>query len=362
MDPGGHAIAKELEMALNLNARTLLLPFGMLSLLCLAVLSADSLAAQAAEDPAQAEEIASAGEAPEAGEELLPERGSLIPSFPGEQLDESAAPLDPKEVVGRAAERMGGADHFKNVQDLKLFSEHRNYNSADRLFFVEYATMYFKPGTFFKARLDFENYAKPADLQTFFDYREVLGEDGAFKVMEGKLLRTPVAVREAGERITHTLLQVFGLFFMSPDEEHLRYIGRVSWPESDEKDAGTITCHKILILHDDPRLSVRGDALSIYIDTENHAFRRYVYEPLMKGAKSVHRIRIADFVEFEEAGGLKWPSYIYSVDYWNGKINSTHDYRFKDFKINTGLEGIGFEMFDQLRDSMKAEDGAFEPE
>jgi hypothetical protein len=298
---------------------------------------------------------AQASEAEKPAPEAVEER---IPAAPDETIEPNPDNVDPKAILAAAVENLGGLEAFQALEDITFDLEHKHYTKGKNLYFVETATGYYKPGQFFEARLDFHSYRKPDDLETVYDYREILGEDGPFKYLEGKPLRGPVAVREAGERLTKTYFQLFGPFYFDQDQDGIKYLGKVGWKYEIDGEEFAFDCHKILIGHTQNRMDVRGSVLALYIDTETNEIRRYVYQPLMKGSKSVQRTRIVDFLERTAVSKLQIPSYYFIQDYWGGKLNATHKMRITAIKSNTGLKDIGFKMTNQkAKRKMKALDG-----
>jgi len=271
----------------------------------------------------------------------------IIPSYPGEELDTQAPQADPAALIEKAIERLGGRSSFEALKDLRFAFEHKNYLRGERLYFVEKASAYVRPARFPEVRMDFENYAMPADLTSFLDYRELIGADGPFKYMEGKVLRGPVVIRESGERLTRLYLQLFNPFCLDPSKCTPRYLGVSRWKEKKDGKETTVACHKILVGYDEPKAWIRGNVLALYIDTDSNELRRYVYEPLLAGAGIVKRIRILDILERGENEGLRLPTELLITDIWDGRLNATHKIRFLNMETNTGLEGVGFDMVSQ---------------
>jgi hypothetical protein len=318
---------KEMLMALVKNM-TILLLIGLSTLFVLAT-SLPGQDAKAEEQESQASE-------------------ETIPAAPDEIVEPNPAQVDPRAILAAAIDKLGGDEAFDKLKDITFDLEHKNYFKGKNLYFIELARGYYKPGKFFEGRLDFSTYTKPNDLGgAFFDYREVLGEDGPFKYLEGKPLRGPIAVREAGERLTRTYFELFGPFCLDRNQDNIKYLGKVSWKTKVDDLEVERTCHKILIGHTQNRMGIRGSVISFYIDTTTNEIRRYVYEPLMKGSKTVQRTRIVDILETVQAADVRIPSFYFITDYWSDRLNATHKMRVTGVEANTGLEGIGFKMTNQ---------------
>lgn len=269
-----------------------------------------------------------------------------IPVFPFETPVEGADTMDPAEILSKAIEKLGGAEAYAGIQNVTWEMERRKYLKDGRLSFVERLKGFALPQKFYKIRLDYKTCIK-SDMETFIDYREVMGDDGIFKFIDGNFVRTPLAEGLAGIILTRIYFQCFGIWEASTPDYDLKYLGQVSWNDGKTEEENVRSYHKILALFDDDRMSIRGSAIALYIDTDTFEFRRYVYEPLMKGARGIHRVRMVEYGERIQVGGIQMPGELLILDYWLGKLHGTHKIRFSKLVANSGLEDIGFELTNQ---------------
>jgi len=283
-------------------------------------------------------------------EEAAPEAENaqdVLPTAPDEEPIESAKGVDLKEIMTKALERIGGTEGLEKVKDLVYIYEHKNYLKGEKLYFKEHAEGFVRPGRFFKERLDFKSYVKTSSLKQFHDYREVIGDDGEFKYIDGRLLTGPDVVMEAGDRLTATYFQLFGLWDVMRNLDQMTYLGQVQWTDPSVEEEVVRTCHKILVPYDRDRMLIRDAKIALYIDTDTYEFRRYVCEPIGTGTAQLQRTRIVNLVQWVDLDGIKLPTYLFIVDMWGDRLNCTHDVYYEDFVLNSGLEGIGFEMTNQ---------------
>jgi len=275
-----------------------------------------------------------------AGQEAAKEQ--ILPEFPGEKLEKSEKPADPEELVKAAAEKLGGAEAFGRLKDLTFKFKHKHYLKKDILHSIELATGYLRFEDPLKQRYDFENYSNPSDLQTFFDYREILGSEGPFKYLEGRILRAPLAVREAGERLYRNyMIQCLPFCLNDLKGATLEYVGRTSWTDKNDQ----VECHKILIHGLEKGARIVDNVMAIYID-DKHLLRRIVYLPRMSTA-SGNKVQVLDFMERVTVAGLDLPNHLVMSTYTKDNREAIHMIWFSEYRENTGLEGVGFELFDQ---------------
>lgn len=267
----------------------------------------------------------------------------VIPTFLGEKLEKGGSG-DPVKLIEAAVEKLGGAKAFAELEDLTFKYKHNNYQKSGSLHSRELGTGFVRLHDSLKARLDFENYPSPSELSMFLDYREVLGSEGPFKYLEGRILRVPLAKREAGERIFRNYMIQFMPFWLDVKVAEPEYLGLSSW--TDEESGETVQCHKILVNAMDERARIKGNVLALYIDTQSSDLRRVVFKPKLPGDQ-VDKTKAMDYRKRVKVGGVELPELVISNDSTKGEKVATHKFWYTGYQVNTGLEGVGFEIVDQ---------------
>jgi hypothetical protein len=270
--------------------------------------------------------------------------GEVFPTFPGEEIQESEEPVDAKELMVQLIESLGGLEAYRGLEDINFKYMNKQYNEK-ALLFKETAKGFISVEERPKIRLDFD-YIRPDDPTLYYDYREVFGEDGPFKYIDGKVLKRPVNIREAGERTLRTGVILLVPFCLDFGLAEPRYIGVSAWDDEDSKEKVTLKCHKILVQISDDRANIDGNTLALYLDTKTNELRRMVFNIYTPGG-NVKRVRIINFKGRDTIGGIQLPSQLTIKDIWQERVNARHKVVYSDYQFKTGLKGIGFEMFNQ---------------
>jgi hypothetical protein len=272
----------------------------------------------------------------------------IIPIFPGENLEKVEKKVNPAELISGVMDKLGGAAAYKALQDLTYEYKLKHYTKNDDLLFVETATGYVKMGDRLKSRLDI-NYPLERDINVTLDYREVRGDDGPFMFREGKILRTPANVENAGHRLFRNDLQLLAPFLLNLEDGKPTHRGDVTWNVVEKGKTKEIRCHKILLKFNRKYAGIENGLLALYIEPKTKTLMRMVYkvvkpEPEMKFKK----FRIIDFESRVKVGGVQLPSVIKITEIRNDELEGVLYIYYTGIKANLGLKGIGFELADQL--------------
>ncbi len=270
--------------------------------------------------------------------------GEVNPSFLGEKVEPAKETVDAKQLLMAVEKKLGGRQAYEAMKDLKLRFKHKCYGD-DQLNYIETGRMYAQWGDQFKARLDFD-YPDQKDHETLLDYREVMGDDGIFKYLQGRIIQIPFAVNAAGERILRYSLYVLAPFMVDPDEANPRYVGEVAWKIASKEGESTVTCHKILVEIEWDEANIEGNVLALYIDKKTNDLRRMVFD-LYTASDKAERTQVVDFGKRVSLAGLMLPQITEISVFWSRKPYSIRKLMLMDLEPNTGLKGVGFEMGDQ---------------
>jgi hypothetical protein len=270
------------------------------------------------------------------------EQEKVIPTFVGEKTEKGGTG-DPAELIGAAIEKLGGMKAFGELRDLAYNYKHNNYQKSGNLHSREIASGYYHLQDELKMRLDFESYPSPSELSMYLDYREIVGSEGPFKYLEGRVLRAPLAKKEAGSRLFRNYMVQFMPFWVDLEKAEPEYLGVSAWtPEGSDE---TVRCHKILIKVMDSQARIKGDVMAIYIDAQSLDLRRVVFLPILQGGK--FKTKAMDYEKRVNVGGVQLPELVISRDSTKGEPDATHKFWYTGYQANTGLEGLGFEIVDQ---------------
>jgi hypothetical protein len=282
----------------------------------------------------------------ETDDEIRPRKsaGEVKPSFLGEKIKKTEGDVDARELLSKLAEKLGGNAAYKNIKDLRYRFKHKYYMN-NKLLYIQDASVYHRMGDRIKTRYDFD-YINPKDFEEKLDYREIVGEDGPFKFLRGRILRGPVPVKEAGERLIRYTASLLVPFCLDPEEANPRYMGQVTWKDLVDGKEKEIACHKVLVEYNRRQGNIEGNVLALYLDTKTTDLVRMVIE-LYSPLNDVEKIRIIDYVKRSPVEGVLLPSEMRITDIWEKKLYAQRTVYFSDIKANTGLEGIGFEIIDQ---------------
>lgn len=280
------------------------------------------------------------------------------PGFPGEKIESGGEAVDAGEILARLTDKLGGREAFGRIKDLR-FKFRQKYYLQGALRFIEEANCLVRFGDHIKARMDYTNYPLgPADLETMIDYREVVGADGPFKFREGKVLRHPGAIREAGIRILRYYNAFFVPFCLDSEQANPRYLGLCTWNAQDLEGSETkdVTCHKILVQSKGKQAKIKDNTLALYLDTKTCDLKRMVYGTA-SSLPTMSRVRIIDFKNRVEVEGVYFPAYMEVTEIQNGELHAAHKITLSLYEPNTGLEGVGFEMINQEQGEKKETKG-----
>jgi hypothetical protein len=269
----------------------------------------------------------------------------VILTFEGEQLTEPEEAVDAKALLRSLVDKMGGYEAYKGIKDLKFKFKSRAYMEDGSLRNIVTATQYMQLGDRVKTRMDFD-YPSGGEDGRILDYREVMGEDGPFKYLEGKVLKRPDCIRLAGENLWRNELIFLTPFFLDLNEGDPRYMGVASWKEKEGEKVREVKCHKILIQFKGKQANVQGNLLALYIDMETGLLRRQIFELFLPTGRN-DRFKIIDYQNRLEVEGLSLPTQLLIQNVTTNQGEVIHKIRFSDFEVNTGLPGIGFEMANQ---------------
>lgn len=271
----------------------------------------------------------------------------VIPGFRGETVVKDGGEVDAVALLSQLTNTLGGREAFEGLKDLR-FNFMQKYYLEGALRFIETADFLVQFGEHIKARIDYTNYPLgPSDLENMIVYREVVGEDGPFKFREGKVLRSPGAIREAGQRVLRYYFAFFFPFCLDFEEAGPVYLGRTSWKEeTPQGKARDVTCHKILARIKGRQADIQGNVLALYIDTTSYELKRLAFVIPMPNL-NMERTRIVDFKDRINVEGVSLPSTIDMTESRDNKFYAYHHISLSQYTPNTGLEGIGFEMINQ---------------
>ncbi|MFH1999087.1 MAG: hypothetical protein ABIK28_05355, partial [Planctomycetota bacterium] len=248
----------------------------------------------------------------------------LVLEFPGEKLEPALEKMDGKGIIAAGKAALGNLDFLK---DLTVEVEHKHYRE-EGLHFIEEFECFFdvNDNRLPKLRLDFLNYVESdTRVDSLLDYREIFGEDGAFKFREGVVIRVPDALREAGARTLKTYLMILGPFCSLLDTEKAEYVGKCSWSELIDEEEVTYNCHKVVVLFNDERIKIVDQKVALYFDSETYDLVRAVYRPGSEKNR-VNRVKITDYIAKTQVESAMLPTHILVFDYWNDEITATHKY------------------------------------
>ena len=254
------------------------------------------------------------------GEEPRPRKpaSEVNPSFQGEKITKPAANVDPLEIISALADKLGGEKAYKSLKDLQYQFKHLYYMN-NKLQYIQEATSYNRFGDRIKTRYDYK-YINPRDFEETLDYREIVGDDGPFKFLRGKILRGPVPVKEAGERLIRYSASLFVPFCLDLKEANPRYLGEVTWKAMVDGKEKEITCHKILVEYNRKQANIEGNVLALYIDTKTHDLARMIFE-LYSPFAEIEKTRIVDYKKRSPVEGVLLPCEMQITDIWNKKLN-----------------------------------------
>lgn len=286
----------------------------------------------------------------------------VTPGFPGEKIVSGGDAMNAGELLARLTEKLGGRDAFERIKDLR-FKFRQKYYLEGALRFIEEANCLIRFGDHIKARMDYTNYPLgPSDLETMIDYREVVGADGPFKFREGKVLRHPGAIREAGIRVLRYYFAFFVPFYLDSEQADPKYVGLSTWSDQDFDggEAKDVTCHKILVRSKGKQAKIKDNILALYLDTKTCDLKRMVYGT-SPSASYTARIRIIDFKNRVDVEGVYLPAYMEVTEIKDGEFHAAHKINLSHYDPNTGLEGVGFEMTNQEQEKKKETKGKKTP-
>lgn len=276
----------------------------------------------------------------------------MIPSFIEESLVKDAPQINAADLLKETAEKLGGYKGYQEIKDLSYHFRHKYYKD-DILNFIENADGKVRfAENMNKYRMDFA-YPRAEDLEATLDYREVYGEDGPFKYYEGKVVRTPVAIRLAGERLLRYHYTIFAPFIFDLKAFEPKYVGVVTWKEFKKEKEIERKCHKVVVRFKGKQANIIGNAISLYIDVKSKNLRRLIYNMKSAGNPDLKRTRIVDFIKRIKVKNIELPFYLYVQEYQNDQFHAVHRIEFSNYQPNTGLEGVGFEMMTQEKYAAK---------
>lgn len=271
---------------------------------------------------------------------------AVNPSFRGETLTPPEPGVDPGRLLEEAKEKLGGQKAYEALRDLFADFKHKYY-MKNQLRYIDRARVYvrIRPGERLKVRVDYDMVDRK-NQDKKIDYREVLGDDGPFKFVKGRIIRTPFDIREAGEHLYRYLLGMLVPFCLDPAEAKPEYLGDVTWEETTSEGTRSVTCRKLKVRFPRDQAFLEGNVLALYVDKGSGILRRMACESYHPG-DHIRRLYVTDFLARETVAGVSLPTKLVISVFWDQKPYSLRKVYFTGYRSGKGFEGIGFEMATQ---------------